>query len=119
MSGDSERSELGVEFLLVNGKRKRFNFSRDATWEDAKLRLWKNYPAEFKDNASDAPPNMSALKLLYRGHYLPDDKLISSTDGIEMLDHIVVHLVVNKLDELNEEQDLKKPLRSSCCCVIS
>ncbi|SGZ24050.1 BQ5605_C023g09692 [Microbotryum silenes-dioicae] len=96
---------VGLEFLLLSGKRMRLSIGDKTSIQRTREILWQRWPPEWS-GPEELPPSTQSLRLLYLGKILEDDKTLS-TYGIgssEGANPTVLHVNVRPLSLSKSEK---------------
>ncbi|GAA5878859.1 hypothetical protein JCM8547_001491 [Rhodosporidiobolus lusitaniae] len=93
-----------VELLLVSGRRHRWTFGSENSVEEAKRRVWKEWPQEWQ-KGDPRPASPDALRFLYLGRFLDDPKTLEfyklsrplSSDSDSSAGPPIVHLHIRTI----------------------
>ncbi|GAA6043518.1 hypothetical protein JCM8097_002254 [Rhodosporidiobolus ruineniae] len=122
-----------IELLLVSGQRRRWTFDCEETVDEARKKVWEEWPAAW-EKTDPRPQSPDYLRLLYLGRFLTPSSTLSS-NGLSpaalsasnddpptkgQRGPVIVHLHVRTL--LPPDDNLKSSSKASkaCgCCLIS
>jgi len=106
--------EIGLDVLLVSGKRQRFLFAPDVTVGEVKSRIHKDWPQDWQ---SEYPRSKSSLRILYLGKFLADSTTLES-NNFRKGETTVVHILIRQ-EESRADALAKGKSNSTCgCCTI-